>query len=190
MFLLPLSYSYQAELLSRFLDVSFPEPEFSPTAPASTASTTAADAPLQAELEPTEYPDSIPLVETQAADVLDPLLLGPGTAASEPRKAGAAAKPYSARAIDHRVDAAYLSTGNDNGTTSERDRSSGMEESPRTLTPQPSSRLKLELLDLGRLELEGSGLGMDWSALKSINRISRNNSAASPTSNDKLCCRL
>ncbi len=55
MFLLPLSYSCQAEILSRFLDVSFPEPEISPTATASTASTTAADAPLQAELEPIEY---------------------------------------------------------------------------------------------------------------------------------------
>ncbi len=106
-------------------------------------------------------------METLAADVVNPLLLGPGTAASEPSWVGAAANPYSARAIDHRVDAAYLSTGKDSGARSERDRSSNNIEGdisgddssdstevlPLILTSQPPSRLKLERPDLGRLEL-------------------------------------
>lgn len=66
----------KAEILSRFLDISFrskrnPPTEsaqvISPTAPASTASITATGAPLQTELEPMGYSDSMTLVETQMA---------------------------------------------------------------------------------------------------------------------------
>ena len=109
MFLFPLSYSCWAEILSRFKDISLRS-----TAPASTASITATGAPLQT------YSDPIPPVEL-AADVVKP---EPRTAASKSSWVGAAATPYSARAIDHRLDAAYLSTGKDSATRSERDRSS------------------------------------------------------------------
>ena len=171
MFLFPLSYSCQAEILSRFLDVSFHSmknppinsaPVISATAPASTTS-------------------------SLAADVVEPLLLRTETAASEPSWVGAAVNPYSARAIDHGVDAAYQITAQNSGTRSERDRlsnniegdisgddsSDSMEVMPLILTPQPPSRLELERPDLG---VE------NWSAIKSINQIARNNSAASPTS--------
>ena len=175
-FLFSLSYDCQAEILSRFLDhVSFGSKESPPTKSAPT------------EPEPEGNDDSIPSAEPLAADVVDPLPLGPGTAASEFSRVGAAAGPCSTRAIDHRVGAA--STGIDNGTKSERGSSSKViegetsshdsgnntEESPLTPIHQPPSRLKQQLPDL---DLESDG----WTDFKSIIRIPRNNSAASPKS--------
>ena len=214
-----LSYSCQAEILSRFLDVSFHSmknspinsaPVISATAPTSTTSSLAADVvePLllrtrtaaPASTTSTLAADVVePLLlrartaapasttSTLAADVVEPLLLNTGTAASESSSVEAAVNPYSARAIDHRVDAAYQTTAQNSETRSERDRSSNNVEGdirgddssdstevmPFILTPQPRSRLELERPDLGM---------ENWSAIKSINQIARNNSAASPTS--------
>ena len=142
-------------------------------------------APTEPELEGND--DSIPSAEPLAADVVDPLPLGPGTAASEFSRVGAAAGPFSTRAIDHRVGAA--STGIDNGTKSERgsllkviegetsshDSGNNTEELPFTPIHQPPSRLKQQLPDL---DLESDG----WTDFKSIIRIPRNNPAASLTS--------
>ena len=126
MFLFPLSYSCQAETLSRFLNVSH------------------------------RYKTDAP---TKSA-----LAISPTASAST----------------------TYLGTGKDGGTISERDRSSNNIEGdlsgddssdgtelPYTPTPQPAPRLKLKRPDLGK--------DMSLTA-ESINRISRDNFASSPTS--------
>ena len=126
MFLFPLSYSGQAETLSRFLDVSHRYKTNAPT-------------------------KSTPAISPTAS-----------------------------------VSTAYLSTGIDRGTMSERDRlsnnieddlsryesSDGTEILPFTPTPRPAPRLKLERSDLGK----------DMSFESMINRISRDKSASIPTS--------
>ncbi len=118
-------------------------------------------------------------MNTRAADVVDPFLLGTGTAASGPSWVGAPENSLSARAIDHRLDAASVTTGKDSGTRSERDRS--LNDIEGDDDKSDSTEEVLPLIRTPRLELERSDhRAGPWSAFKEINHIAGQTSAASP----------